>query len=86
MFKNQTIITARNIWIPATLRIILVLVLFFCQIDGTRLSVLFPFDAVAVLAVILLGLSNGYLANLSMMLGPGLIIAEGGKHTYNFYN
>lgn len=71
--KRLSPLTATNIHFPASLRVVLVVLIWFCDIQNSILPVLFPYDAVAVLLVVVMGLSHGFVVNSSMMLGPSLV-------------
>eukprot|EP01039_Chlorochromonas_danica_P004094 gene4094-4480_t len=60
-------------WV-ATIRLILPLLFLFCHIDGgNQLVTLFPTDVIPPILAWSVGISNGLLANTSMMLGPTLV-------------
>jgi MFS family permease len=69
-------VNEKNIWMYANGRLILSLLLCFCDIQSNRLPVLFPFDAVVIIIMILMGLTNGLFANLAMMYGPTMVESE----------
>lgn len=78
-WPKTSFITAHNIWIFTSLRIFIILGMFFCKIDHTQLPVLFPFDAAPIILLLALGFSNGFYANLCMMFGPTLVEPEDGS-------
>mmetsp|Transcript_23420 Transcript_23420/g.73451 ORF Transcript_23420/g.73451 Transcript_23420/m.73451 type:complete len:483 (-) Transcript_23420:66-1514(-) len=55
---------ARSIFVPLFL---------LCHVDGTQLTVVFDNDAWPMIFMILFALSNGWLASIAMMQGPGLV-------------
>ena len=68
--SHQTLLNERNIWMPAVLRMGLIPLFMSCKIRNGQLPVAFPDAGIPIFLVLLLGLSNGYLGNLAMMLGP----------------
>jgi MFS family permease len=68
--KSRDYITPNNIWIYANIRLILPLLLCFSNIPNNQLIILFPNDIATYVILLLIGYSNGFLANLSMMYGP----------------
>jgi hypothetical protein len=69
-------INERNIWIYTNLRLIIPLLICFCNISNSRLPILFPFDVITIFLFLSLGLTNGFFANLAMMYGPSMVESE----------
>lgn len=65
--------TAENIWIPATSRVVFFPLFFSCNITNTQLPVLFHNDAFPIIFLILFAYSNGLVATKAMMTGPSLL-------------
>lgn len=77
IFKNKIkFINAKNVWIFAISRSIVVMLLLFCNIQDSQLPRLFLSDIAPLVLVSIHGFSSGYIANLSMMLGPELVPLE----------
>ncbi|RYH21047.1 hypothetical protein EON65_21650 [archaeon] len=66
-------ITPTNIHIHSTVRLAIPVLLLFCNIPDNHLDSAINTDGVVLLLIFLLGFSNGLLANLAMMFGPGLV-------------
>lgn len=66
-------LTPKNIWIPAVLRLVFIPLFLFSHVRDTLLTTVFVSDAFTCLWVVLLGLSNGYLGSVSMMMAPGMV-------------
>ena len=65
--------TQFNIWIFALSRLVFFPLFLFCNIDATWLPVIFKNDLWPILFIILLALSNGYIASACMMFGPSMV-------------
>lgn len=74
--SHQTLLTAQNIWIPTVLRLCLIPLFLFCKIRNGRLPAAYTGAAMPIFLTLLLGLSNGYLGNMCMMLGPAAAAAS----------
>lgn len=72
-WPKQSFITADNVWMFTSARILMIIALFFCKVANTQLPILFPFDAAPIILLFALGFSNGFYANLCMMFGPTLV-------------
>jgi MFS family permease len=72
----QLWINEKNIWIYAIIRLVIPILICFCNVSNTRFPVLFPYDSIVMILFIALGLTNGFCANLSMMYGPTLVESE----------
>lgn len=66
-------LTPKNIWIPAVVRLVFIPLFLLSHVRGSRLTTIFVSDAFTTIWVVLLGLSNGYLGSLSMMMAPGMV-------------
>lgn len=66
-------VTPTNIHVHSTVRLLIPVLLLFCNIPGNNLDSAIDTDGVVLMLVLLLGFSNGLLANLAMMFGPGLV-------------
>lgn len=65
--------TAKNVWIPVALRLVFFPLFLLCNVGGSQLPTAFSSDAWPIIFMACFALSNGYLASLSMMLGPSLV-------------
>jgi equilibrative nucleoside transporter 1/2/3 len=65
--------TATNIWIPVVCRIAFFPLFLLCNVYGSQLTTVFDNDAWPIVFMAFFAISNGYLASLSMMLGPSLV-------------
>jgi len=54
-------------------RVAFVPLFMYCNLDHKRLYTVFDSDAYYIVFMVLFGLSNGYLATLCMIYGPGLV-------------
>lgn len=67
---------SQNIWTGALSRLLLIPLFICCDIENTQWVVLFANDFWPIFFIAVLGLSNGYLVNLSMILGPASVAPE----------
>lgn len=72
VFHSQ-VLNVRNIHYWATIRLILPILFLFCHIDNNHLANVFNSDVIPPLLVLTLGVTNGFVANVAMMMGPTLV-------------
>jgi hypothetical protein len=68
--------TAENVWIPALCRLVYFPLFLLCNISNSQLPVVFSHDAWPIFFMITFAVSNGYVANNCMMIGPTLVKNE----------
>lgn len=74
VFRN--IFTAKNIWMAPVARIIFFPLFLLCNITDSKLPVVFNNDAFPFLFMIIMAITNGYVASTCMMMGPSLVSAN----------
>jgi hypothetical protein len=75
-YRQYCFITPENIHIYTTIRLIIPLMLLVCHIDNNHVVNIINNDVLIMLIVLLLGISNGLIANLAMMYAPLLVKEE----------
>jgi hypothetical protein len=68
--------TADNVWMPALCRVVYFPLFLLCNISNSQLPVIFSHDAWPIFFMITFAVSNGYVANNCMMIGPTLVKSE----------
>jgi hypothetical protein len=71
--KHVNLINAKNLWIVADARAFILFLILFCNIKDSRFPKAFVNDSIPLILISLFGLTGGFVANLSMMLGPELV-------------
>ena len=66
------ICTPKNVWVASALRVVFFPLFLLCNVAGSQLPVVFKSDAFPIIFMILMAISNGYVASMCMMMGPDL--------------
>jgi hypothetical protein len=72
----KPLFTPQNIWMAAAVRTVFFFLFLFCNVSDSKLPVLFKSDAFPIIFMILMALSNGYVASLCMMMGASAVPAK----------
>lgn len=70
------IFTAKNVWIPSVMRLVFIPLFLFCRLGNSQIPTLFNHDAFPILFMVLMALTNGFVASTCMMLGAGATNAK----------
>jgi equilibrative nucleoside transporter 1/2/3 len=73
---TKPIFNPKNIWIAAVARFIFWPLFLLCNVSNSQLSVLFKSDACAIIFMIFMAFTNGYVASNSMMMGAEVASAK----------
>jgi hypothetical protein len=73
---SPAFITAHNVWMYSVARTIFVPVLLTSNLRGSMLPVLFTSDAQTIFHMVMLGVTNGFVASKAMMFAPGLVTKD----------
>jgi hypothetical protein len=73
---SPAFITAHNVWMYSVARIVFVPVLLTSNLRGSVLPVLFTSDAQTIFHMVMLGVTNGFVASKAMMFAPGLVTKD----------
>lgn len=62
-------LTGSNIWVASLARVVFIPLLLLCNIKGSHLPLVFNYDYMALVLIILLALSNGFVSTHCMVFG-----------------